>query len=84
MSKDIRPAYRRKKMHKGQKCIRGIAVNNRGGKKEDITLSLTPEGQEILKELATQLNCSRSDTIERLLRLANIFSDIFNEISKME
>jgi hypothetical protein len=84
MSKDIRPTYRRKKTHKGKKCTRGIAVNNRGGKKEDITLSLTPEAQEILKELATQLDCSRSDTIERLLRVANNVSDVFNEISKME
>jgi hypothetical protein len=84
MSKDIRPAYRRKKTHKGQKCIRGIPVNNRGGKKENITLSLTPEAQEILKELATKLNCSRSDIIERLLRIANNLSDVFNAISKMQ
>jgi hypothetical protein len=58
----------KKREHKGQKCIRGIPVNEYRELKKKITFSLTPAAIDKLDALAEKQEVSRSEILERLLR----------------
>lgn len=74
------PSYRRKAKHPGKKCVKNTPINKYGEIKEDITLSLTPSAKNLLKHFAIQLNCSRSEAIEKILRFFDNNPELFHNL----
>jgi len=52
----------------GKKRVRGMAVNEWGEIKKDVTVSITPTALANLQEIAETLGISRSELVERLGR----------------
>ena len=63
-----RPERVNKPSHKGQKCLRGVPINEYGELKKKITLNLTPSAIALLDALSKEQQISKSEVIERILR----------------
>jgi hypothetical protein len=63
----VKPDWMKKHSHKGIACRRGQPICH-DELKQNINLTLTPTALNRLKELAIQMNLSRSEVVERWLR----------------
>ncbi|WP_414545302.1 ribbon-helix-helix protein, CopG family [Nostoc sp. CCY0012] len=66
--KSIKPDWMRKRSHVGTPCRKGKPIYYEEVKK-NINLTLTPTALNRLKELAIKMKISRSEVVERWLRI---------------